>query len=474
MATLETIPEEIFLSIFEWLNHSYKTDYLRYLTVSRRWQRAVERFFFQRFSLKNTELSIFAYLFQGMGAHRKAFVKDISLMIELPSYDGDDCQQHEDLNNQIFSIAMLDLFQILETFNEDEAVKRNFRRGVGLELRMSIRSPKDDFCNLDIIKKLRGTYIRLLNHEMLPTLACVSYFIPGRNFYTRTLDPAAGIILASKLKNLGRFMVDYSDSREYISDEMRMKTRPEFARALSNYTNLVSEVKIIAQYSYVTEEANSPPNYVPSSSRVDPMSFAIHKFIQRANISKASITEGHTVSQDIFWPYKSAQDAPVPFWPNLEDIHVCLAPVTPDGDWYFMGDPKIASHSEFIGASRAPKLHNGDNMFRSIPNPERMDPLLKAMASAIRHAPSLKKLDLWFGEDELSPTYVKVEGLKRRFDIFYRAPGEGRVFRDDPKERQLTRRPRIVCDVLHWRASEEIEKCWMEALGPNGAIYYRH
>ncbi|EEQ32156.1 uncharacterized protein MCYG_04975 [Microsporum canis CBS 113480] len=125
MATLETIPEEIFLSIFEWLNHSYKTDYLRYLTVSRRWQRAVERFFFQRFNLKNTELSIFASLFQGMGAHRKAFVKDISLMIELPSYDGDDCQQHKDLNNQIFSTAMLDLFQILETFNEDEAVKRN-------------------------------------------------------------------------------------------------------------------------------------------------------------------------------------------------------------------------------------------------------------------------------------------------------------------------------------------------------------
>ncbi|KAK2883384.1 hypothetical protein FQN49_000024 [Arthroderma sp. PD_2] len=473
---METVPQEIFQAIFNEVEE-YPKKFKPYLTVSRRWQRTVEQFYFSRLRIKNTDLSTFATLFHPPNTHRKALIRSLTLEVQLPAYEGDNYHQHEELNNQVFSAAILELFQVLETFNNDEDVKRNARRGNRLELHISsISSPNDNFYSLDYTPKILGVYIQLLNYEKLPTLSCVSACFSGHGC-SRRLDPASGILIISKMKDLKVSKLDYYDSRECINDETRKIIRPAFANALSTCTHTLGEFDLRMRYSSPIDEASSPPNYVPVSSRADPMNLALHEFIQRANISTFHASSGsHVISPDFFWPYDNTKAAPIPFWPNLKDLCVTASPATPDGSWYFMGDPNVASHSKFTGATAGKDLQisldteENRNRFRNVPIPERMDPLLMAMARAICHAPSIERLDLSFDNIELAPKYVKAEGLKRQFEICYSATGSKGYFHDDDP---MIENPLLMCDVQDWRPNKEVESWWMKALGPDGVIMYR-
>ncbi|EZF24316.1 hypothetical protein H112_03182 [Trichophyton rubrum D6] len=440
---METVPQEIFLTILDYIGKE-KHHLKPYLTVSRRWQRVIERFFFRSLEIKNTRLSTFASLFRETEAHRKALIESLDFQVLLPAYDGDNYHQHEEVNNQVFSTAILELFQMLETFSEDENVKRNIRRGDGL--RLSIRyifSPSDSFYHLDHFAGIRGRYIKLLNHERLPILSCVSDFFSRHGHESRILDPASGILISGKLKGLQVSAKQYDDHREYIGDETRKIIRPTFTNALSLYTHSLRKFKLEMEYSDPPDEAIDPPNYVPSSSLVGPMNLAFHEFIQRTGVSIVYINGSHIISPDSFWPYDNFKPAPAPFWPKLKELCISISSATPNGEWYFMGDSKIASHSEFIGATSKNDTQvsysneDSENTFRSIPNPERMDPLLIAMAQAIRYAPSIKRVDLCCTNPPLSPKFIKVAGFKRQFDIHYRTSGMESPFFQVHKSRCL-------------------------------------
>ncbi|EFQ97752.1 hypothetical protein MGYG_00793 [Nannizzia gypsea CBS 118893] len=473
---MENVPQEIFLSILDYLGEE-KHHLKPYLTVSRRWQRVIERLFFRSLTIKNTDLSTFATLFRGTNAHRKALVKMLDLRVLLPTYDGDNYHQHEEVNNQLFSTAVLELFQVLKTFNEDGNVKRNIRRGDGLRLSISYMfSPSDNFYHLDHIPKIKGRYIQLLNHERLPTLSCVSDFFSRHGGDSRILHPASGILIAGKLKGLQVSANDYDDRREYISDETRKMIRPAFTNALSLYTHSLKKFKLEMEYSEPPDEAIDPPNYIPSSSLVDPMNLAFHDFIQRTGVSIVYINGSHIISPDFFWPYDNVKAAPAPFWPNLRELCISISPATPSGEWYFTSDSKIASYSEFIGATnkndtqKSYSTDDSENTFRSIPSPKRMNPLLIAMARAIRYTPSVERVDLSCTDPALSPKYIKVAGFKRQFDIYYRTSGAGSPFYQGP---QIIQKPSFICDVQDWRPNKDVERYWMEALGPDGEIVYR-
>ncbi|KAK2878168.1 hypothetical protein FQN49_001093 [Arthroderma sp. PD_2] len=479
---METIPQEIFLSILDYLGNESR-HFKPYLTVSRRWQRVIERFYFEDLRIKSTDLSTFATLFRETEAHRKALVKELDLRVLLPTYDGNNYHQHEEANNDVFSNTVLELFRVLETFNEDEGVKRNIRRGDGIHLAIHIIvSPSDNFNHLDHIYKIRGRYIQLLHHERLPILLCVSKFFSRRARESRNLDPASGILIAGKLKGLRVSRNAYNDSRDSFSDETRKIIRPAFTNALSLYTHSLEMFRLEMEYSYPLDEAIDPPSYIPSSSLVDPMNLAFHDFIQRTGVSIVGINGSHIISPDFFWPYDNFKldnfkAAPTPFWPNLRELCVSISSATPDGGWYFISDSKIASHSEFIGATTSSKNNtqksdstdDPENTFRSIPNPERMNPLLIAVARAIRYAPSIERVDLCCSDPALSPKYIKIEGFKRQFDIYYRTSGAESPFYEGPQ----TQKPSFICDVEDWRPNKDVERYWMEALGPDGEIIYR-
>lgn len=159
-----------------------------------------------------------------------------------------------------------------------------------------------------------------------------------------------------------------------------------------------------------------------------------------------------------------------------------------------MADPNIASNVELTwtdtntddseGDTSSSSESDGDpgqNTFRSIPDPERMNPLLIAMAQAAQHAPKLERMWLIVDKKELRPRYLeKYEyidapsyldddwSMVRHFQVFYVAKGA-----QDHEERAPDDKARLIWQVGDWRPDEEVERHWKDVLSPSqGTMVY--
>lgn len=176
-------------------------------------------------------------------------------------------------------------------------------------------------------------------------------------------------------------------------------------------------------------EVSTPPNLIPPDTSVVSFNLVLHKLIQKASLEYVSFSAQHVISPEFFWPYNDADKFPTdsPFWFRLKTIRIIPSTVTPNGDWYFMAGPSIATHHEFTGAGvnvqeAASKTDDSKEIiitFRPILDPEATNPLLIAMAKAIRHAPSLEEISLQWGSIRLKPKFLQKEKeVKREFNIF--------------------------------------------------------
>ena len=216
---MERIPQEILQNIIDYLIGEGPPEYLLpYVTVSRRWQHSIEPLYFRRLRIESPDLSTFANLFRESQAHRKALVERVALHIVLPDYDGDNFHQLEEANNQVFSADVHKLFWVLESFNEDEGVKKG--EGLSLEL-FKAYSRFDKLHEYDLLWPI----IRLLDYEKLPTLSCVSDFHCSHGWASRRVDPVTWMFFASKLKGLKRGMGTCYQLPQNISIEARKAMR---------------------------------------------------------------------------------------------------------------------------------------------------------------------------------------------------------------------------------------------------------
>ena len=220
---MESIPHEVFLSILDCLG-AHNRDLLPYVAVSRHWQNTIERRVFRRFRrLTDADLPGFADLFRDAQAHRKALVKAIEFNVRsLPEYEGNDCHRHEEINNQLYTAAVFELFRILESFNDDEGVQN----GDGLELTFSsISSPSDKFFTQGDGPGISSKFIRVLEPEKLPSVSCVSTFRSGRVFFTRCPDPASMMLVANKLPRLQRLDLGFNNDQDYVDSDTQKRMR---------------------------------------------------------------------------------------------------------------------------------------------------------------------------------------------------------------------------------------------------------
>ncbi|PGG97798.1 hypothetical protein AJ80_09635 [Polytolypa hystricis UAMH7299] len=116
---MERLPQELLDHILSYLGrqprYHYPADLIPYVTISRRWQLTIERSYFQTFRISSTQLDTFANIFREEASHRKAFVKEIELDNTLPE---ERLRLDEVTNHQVFSDAIFQLFQVLETFGD--------------------------------------------------------------------------------------------------------------------------------------------------------------------------------------------------------------------------------------------------------------------------------------------------------------------------------------------------------------------
>lgn len=116
----------------------------------------------------------------------------------------------------MYSNAILQLFQALKLFDDDERV----RSGDGLSLFLQrVSAPRDDFDKDRPLEEIKGTLIRLKDPDKLPTLSCVSQLFCYTGVNSRTVDSAPMIHLANKLGNLKRMQIGYDMDELYVSAE---------------------------------------------------------------------------------------------------------------------------------------------------------------------------------------------------------------------------------------------------------------
>ncbi|PGH01536.1 hypothetical protein AJ79_07883 [Helicocarpus griseus UAMH5409] len=530
---MDRFPQEIVSVILDYLNTGKRkrSHLLRYVTISRQWQYAVERLNLNGLEFESTEtdLAMFADLFRPSQSHRSTLVKDVVYNIVLPKYSDAACgkvetESDKESNNRVFAEAICNLFKILKSLDNEEV-----RRAGGLMLDIQAYSPMDTHRRPNSEKKRNDTrrgkrkdlwtkrywasFLQLKDHDSIPVLSNVSIFYTRASYHSRNVEPASAIAIMSKLKGLKTCDMSFSD-REVIGREVRQMNRNNFAQSLSTFPNSIDSIALELGAKDSFDESTTPQNLLPpsSSATVDPLNPALHTFINRANLKSITIQE-HLVTPDLFWPSSSpSPTAPptTPIWQNLRSIEVHMQLSTVDGGWYFMPDTRIvrpedttnnpasAADDEEYDSDTSTESYQDSlsdpadiNTFRRIPDPARMNPLLIAMARAARHAPVLERMWLTVPGGEMEPKYPRRgggrEGKRRRFEIMYLArrvrddvyggdggggeQGEGET--EGKGERETERdRPRLICQVDEWRADGEVQGEWARVLAPDGIVLY--
>lgn len=224
-------------------------------------------------------------------------------------------------------------------------------------------------------------------------------------------------------------------------------------------------------------ESYNTPNILLPSSPIDPLSVALRNLVQRTRLRHLHVET--YIAPELFWPLDG--DAELPVWSRLETLTIFPPSYTIDGHWYFMEDPAIASHAQFVGEESADidpdtisaEDYDGrENSFHTIPDPERVNPLLIAMARAVRHAPALRRI--WFlmeNRTELNFKYLanrKELNAHRTFEFEYFAAGV-----HDYTDDILFDRARVIWKVGDWRPDGEVQRHWREAVGPGGLLVFK-
>ncbi|PGH05237.1 hypothetical protein AJ79_06848 [Helicocarpus griseus UAMH5409] len=443
-----------------------------YVTISRQWQYEVERINLRHIEFKSTELPVFANLFRPSQSHRTALLKTLSFDIVLPTYSEAACGEYEtgsekETNSQVFSEAIFELFKILKSLDGGEFVLYlDSYSPMNSHKRPEPRRKRDRLLKDIRQKRYQASFLQLKAPEQLPVLSNVSEFHDPRSCPSRNIEPASDIAIVSRMENLKKCDLHFSDRDDKIDLGLRKINRNNLAQVLSAYTQTVKEVTFEFNSGDPDDEGSSPPLLSPSS--VDSLNLALHKFIGQANVERMLIIH-HIVSPDLFWPSHSTTA-----WQCLRQIRVLMLASTVDGGWYFKADPSIASYAQFTDRSLNPDYsdpYDSDedtdtNRFRSLPDPERINQLLIAMARAAHHAPVLETMELSIREGRLYPKYREDEDVSRIFGICYYAQGAREKFKT------TEHKARLICRVGDRSLDGEVERHWRNVLSPDGVIIY--
>ena len=186
------------------------------------------------------------------------------------------------------------------------------------------------------------------------------------------------------------------------------------------------------------------------------------------------------LSPCFFWPDALSSEN-LPFWPNLQYLHLWLSDVTPDGRWLYLSDANEAHEDESIGPDfLAQPAHDSEDsqifnealelqvdgdepsqFFRKVLDHERIKPMLMAMARAATRMPKLQRMELGTGNN------------RRELRVTYLAPGqdvnlnwdEGKAVDWSPEWTKDLLKKRwhiLLCPHTNWEVPYELECIWKE------------
>ena len=183
-----------------------------------------------------------------------------------------------------------------------------------------------------------------------------------------------------------------------------------------------------------------------------------------------------------------------PPWPTLKYLMIIASIQSPNGQFYYTGNPAetTQSHNDYnwletesdtesesgsgyvlevpaLVHEKREKVRNGEepqHAWRKDPDPEVLNPLMLAMARAVRHMPALRRLSLRMGENLRELRGIVVECLGAGEQLLSPPIRSERV--EEASQTHLRRWKVWVGVETRWQPTPDIEALWKEFVGPSG------
>ncbi|RAQ49289.1 hypothetical protein AFGD_002447 [Aspergillus flavus] len=453
----------------------------QYATISRNWQYAVERFTMADIKKYSSDLDMLRHVFST--PRRRKLLRKLEYEIDLPTYSKNrilclERRRESKANDEAFNRGVIDLFDEMSSWETQ-----------GMDLTLTASSPMDRHrrsselgCGLsDKRWSFEDNYLTLDNEVSLPQLT----FVGGLTIANarRSLHPSAIGKIISSLPSLERLTMELNAPKAKRV-EMQNEHRISLANALespslSNLRTLNIYIEQDIPYNHNFKNQPTDPQYPDG----DVLNIAIRKLAENTHLRTLNLTGWWLVSPALFNTDKT--------FPYLQKVQIQGALITYDGRWYYSGNPtdveasydpirygaddedssdsdsNSSFNSEFQDSlpEHREALLNGErpyHMWRTQPDLQMFDPLMKVMATAILRMPRLRTFSFSIGWSYMDENAILFEYLK---------PGEKpESFEYRPHELDMTRCYVTPMPEVRWEVPGDVATLWKEAVGDKGVV----
>ncbi|KAE8357423.1 hypothetical protein BDV27DRAFT_151334 [Aspergillus caelatus] len=429
----------------------------------------------------SSDLDMFRQVFST--ARRRKLLRKLEYEIDLPTYSKNriSCLERRreiKANNEAFNQGVIDLFDEMSSWET---------QGMGLTLTASSpmdrhrRSSELGYGLSDKRWSFEDNYLTLDTEVSLPQLPFVEGLVIANA--RRSLHPSAIGKMISSLPSLERLTMELNAPKAKRV-EMQDEHRSSLANALespslSNLRTLNIYIEQDIPYNQNFKNRPTDPQYPDG----DVLNIALRKLAEDTQLTTLNLTGWWLVSPALFNTDKT--------FPYLQKVQIQGALITYDGRWYYNGNPadvepsydsiryddddedssdsdsNSSFNSEYQDSipEHREALLNGEkpyHMWRTQPDLQMFDPLMKTMATAILRMPRLWSFSFSIGWGYIDENAILFEYLK---------PGERpESFEYRPHELDMTRCYVTLMPEARWEVPSDVASLWKEAVGDQGVV----
>lgn len=352
-----------------------------YTTVSRGWQPYMEQHTFRNIRLDQYRIE---EAWRIVTTFRREYVCEVWMDIILPKHERKPMPPHHETadeqaeNSQIFTDAIMSLFEMLASWASSAAERRGPQARICLRLRaysttdLSSENSKDWLLKVNPDSSYRWIKSDLSLSNIipleLPAIPIISDLYFNESRHQRAISPSTCCEITSRFSNIHSLKWWFRDGEMYTI-ERRKEMRQRLAAGIASLPPSVRSFTLFHQGDNPFDFIDwIPTNLCPDGSRLDPLSLSIAQLLPQLEFLRL---DGVIISTEALWP--SSQPDKVVNFPRLRALYIDMNVVSPSGEWL---------------------LRRNDYGFRNVIVPELVNPYFLAAARAAVHMPRLRRFSV--------------------------------------------------------------------------------
>jgi len=486
-------------------NLGSETRLAPYATISRTWQREIERRSFTYLRVTSDNVPTFKSAFSHPNQYRRASVRSIEFEVCL-QYRGETRPDYK-RNQAAFRDEITSILQELGQWEEDEAASR---RETG--------SKTSTFGDVQLLLKFKWhlsaldasfdperspawlRYFELCKDDLdrIPqSITSVTSFIV-RGSTGKALHPTTSCQLASRMPRLEQFDVTYCDP-PFSRFDLRKAHHTAMAEGLTLLTR--SQLPHLKQLAVRRYGASSPGNHSVScpdftDGGVDELCESIRHLVQEKGVQELDL-ERMLLSSDLFYDRRrqtSQMPEPSQLWPSLRTLSIYGGIVNASGAWLFTGrqqdaeqwyenpyddaivfdgpsdsDSDDGGESEDDDCNVGYPFSNGEapqHYWRTRPDHETFDTIVRDLAGAVLRMSALQGASLYVRRDVEDGILVRYSGPEQPF-FEMDSTEDFREIEKDPEKRRVKV---LVPEDTEWEPPSDIVDALRKWAGDDGEV----